>query len=234
MHWSPEQIVGRLFDGELSFKSIYRWINNNLLHFPALSFLRQKGKRQNPKETRGRFNVGKTISQRPKEVSTRETFGHWEADTVVSSRGKSKGCIASFVERKSRYYICFLIPDRSAKSMEYAIKQLITSLSENTVKTITVDRVKEFSCYKNIESSFGVSIYFADPYSAWQRGSNENSNGLLREFFPKRTDLEKVTQIELNYALNSINLRPRKCLNWKMPFEIFSLEVLHLILQSVL
>ena len=112
--------------------------------------------------------------------------------------------------------------------MREAIHQLIHTFSESAVKTITVDRGKEFSCYKDIESQFNVDIYFAEPYSAWQRGTNENSNGLLREFFPKRTDLAKVTQEELNYALNAINHRPRKCLNWDTPYEILNLEVLRL------
>ncbi|MDY4022119.1 IS30 family transposase [Staphylococcus borealis] len=228
LHWSPEQIVGRLLQKKVCFKTIYRWINANSFTLDLFPYLRQKGKRQRPKETRGRFNIGKSISQRPKDIKKRNSFGHWEADTVVSSRGKSKGCLATFAERKSRYYICFLMPDRSSKSMEVAIKQLISSLPNNAVKTITVDRGKEFSCYKNIESQFEVDIYFAEPYSAWQRGTNENSNGLLREFFPKKTDLAKVTQEELDYALNSINHRPRKCLNWKTSYEIFNSELLHL------
>ncbi|MCE4967182.1 IS30 family transposase [Staphylococcus chromogenes] len=228
LRWSPEQIVGRLLQNNICFKTIYRWINANSFTLDLFPYLRHKGKRQQPKETRGRFNVGKPISQRPKSIKKRNSFGHWEADTVVSSRGKSKGCLATFAERKSRYYICFLMPDRSSKSMEVAIKQLISSLPNDAVKTITVDRGKEFSCYKNIESQFDVDIYFAEPYSAWQRGTNENSNGLLREFFPKKTDLAKVTQEELDYALNSINHRPRKCLNWKTSYEILISELLHL------
>ncbi|SCS68228.1 transposase [Staphylococcus caeli] len=204
-HWSLEQIVGCLFSGKLSFKTIYRWINRKLLNFNAITYLRQKGKRQHPKETRGEFNVGKLISERLKEVRSRNVFCHWEVDTVVSSRGKSKGCFATFLERKSRYLYCFQMPDRSAKSMEIVIKKLISSLPTGIVKTITVDRGKEFVCYKTIESQFENNIYFADPYSAWQRGTNENSNGLLREFFPKKTDLAKTTQAELFYALYSIN-----------------------------
>lgn len=228
LHWSPEQIVGRLFQNQLCFKTIYRWINAKQLLSDMLPYLRQKGKRQQPKETRGRFNVGKLISQRPKSIRKRHTFGHWEADTVVSSRGKSKGCIATFAERKSRYYCCFLMPNRSSNSMKEAIKQLITLFPNDAVKTITVDRGKEFSCYKEIESQFDISIYFADPYSAWQRGTNENSNGLLREFFPKKTNLAKVTQKELDYALASINHRPRKCLHWETAYEILKSELLHL------
>lgn len=101
---------------------------------------------------------------------------------MVSSRGQSKGCIATFAERKSRYYYCCLIPDRSSKSMAYAIKTLISAFPNQSVKTIAVDRGKEFLCYQSIEAQFDVDIYFAGPYSAWQRGTNENSNGLLREF----------------------------------------------------
>lgn len=120
------------------------------------------------------------------------------------------------------------MPDRSAKSIEIAIKQLIALLPSKTVKTITVDHGKAFSCYKTIESQFEINIYFADPYSAWQRGTNENANGLLRAFFPKKTDLAKITQAELDYALYSINHRPRKCLKWCTPYEIFILSLLQL------
>ncbi|CAC6863331.1 transposase [Staphylococcus aureus] len=105
---------------------------------------------------------------------------------------------------------------------------LIVPLIQGAVKTITVDRGKEFSCYQNIENQFNINVYFADPYSAWQRGTNENTNGLLREFSPKKTDLAKVNQEQLNYALDSINYRPRKCLNWKFPYEVLCDELLHL------
>ncbi len=119
--WSPEQIVGRLFDGEIAFSTIYRWIYSGLIDVWT-SVLRQKGKRQKPVETRGRFNVGLSIAKRPREVRARKTFGHWELDTVVSGRGKSKACVATFVERKSRFYIALPMTDRSASSMEMAIQ----------------------------------------------------------------------------------------------------------------
>lgn len=119
--WSPEQIVGRLFDGEIAFSTIYRWIYSGLIDVPT-SVLRQKGKRQKPVETRGRFNVGLSIAKRPREVRARKTFGHWELDTVVSGRGKSKAYVATFVERKSRFYIALPMTDRSASSMEMAIQ----------------------------------------------------------------------------------------------------------------
>ena len=132
--WSPEQIIGRLYQGKLSDKSIYRWIDKGLLEVP-LSVLRQKGKRKKPQETRGRFNIGTPISKRPKAIHQRKTFGHWELDTVVLGRGKAKGCVATFVERKTRWYMGLLILDRSAKSMESAIKQWYQRLPKGAIQT---------------------------------------------------------------------------------------------------
>ncbi|MCP1144702.1 IS30 family transposase [Lysinibacillus endophyticus] len=226
--WSPEQIVGRLYPGKLSFKSIYRWIYNGLLEVP-LSTLRQKGKRQKPRETRGRFNIGTPISKRPKYVRKRETFGHWELDTVVSGRGQAKGCVATFIERKTRWYKAVLIPNRSAQAMEAAVKWLYQELPNGSILTATTDRGKEFSCYNVLEKDLNIQVYFADAYSSWQRGSNENANGLLREFFPKKTNFDHVTEKEMEQALKLINNRPRKCLGWKTAYEAFQEELLHLI-----
>jgi transposase, IS30 family len=111
MTWSPEQIQYGCLNGEISFKTIYNWLYQGKLFKKDLSLLRQNGKRQKPKETRGRFNVGTSIQKRPSTVRNREVFGHWELDTIVSSRGKSKGCFATFVERKTRYYQAIVIPD---------------------------------------------------------------------------------------------------------------------------
>lgn len=227
--WSPEQIAGRLAGVVPSFKTIYRWLYQGRLAKGDSSVLRQKGKRRLPKETRGRFNIGKTIQQRPKEVRKREQFGHWELDTVVSSRGKSKGCMATFAERKTRLYLALKIPDRTAISMKQAVSQVAKALPLAAFKTATVDRGKEFALYENMESELGINIYFADPYSSWQRGTNENSNGFLREFFPKASDLTKVTEEKLMNSLMLINNRPRKCLGWKTSFETFMEELSHLV-----
>ena len=226
--WSPEQIVGRLFDGKIAFSTIYRWIYAGLIDVPV-TVLRQKGKRRKPVETRGRINVGLTISDRPREVRTRETFGHWELDTVVSGRGKSRACVATFVERKSRFYLALPITDCTAASMEGAIHAVHGAFPGGTFETATTDRGKEFSGHERIQASLGVPVYFADPYSSWQRGSNENANGLLREFFPKGTDFAQVGDGELADALAKINGRPRKCLDWKTAHEVFTEEVLRLI-----
>lgn len=230
--WSPEQIAGRMKqdypDIRISFKTIYRWLYSGLLVQGSIEVLRHKGKRRKPAETRGRFNIGRTISQRPVEVRKRESFGHWELDTVVSSRGRSKACVATFAERKTRWYLAVKMPDRTASSMEEAFDKVAKSYPTPTFQTATVDRGKEFACHRNLESSHKIKVYFADPYSSWQRGTNENANGLLREFFPKGHDFARVTEEELSHAIELINNRPRKCLGWKTAYESFVSELSHL------
>ncbi|MNI60039.1 Integrase core domain protein [compost metagenome] len=210
------------------FKTIYRWLYSGRLVKGVLTVLRHKGKRQRPAETRGKFAVGKTISQRPKEVRSRKTFGHWELDTVVSNRGKSKGCLATFIERKTRLYTAIQMPDRTALSMEIAFGVAASQYPARAFQTATTDRGKEFACYLSLEATHGLEVYFADPYSSWQRGSNENANGLLREFFPKGTDFAQITDEALETALRLINHRPRKCLGWRTAHESFSEELSHL------
>ena len=128
--------------------------------------LRQKGKRQKPRETRRCFNVGLPISKRPSDVKGRQTFGHWETDSVVSGRGESKVCVATFGERKSRFYLAVLMENRSAQSMESAIQALHLHFQSGTFQTATTDRGNEFSCHERIRKSLGIPLYFADPYSS--------------------------------------------------------------------
>ena len=140
--WSPEQICGHYQLEQkpmVTFKTIYNWLYAGLIDLD-LSVLRRKGKTRHPKETRGRYRIGTSIAKRPKEVRNRETFGHWELDTVVSSRGKSKGCLATFLERKTRFYLAFKIPDRTAKAMFSAIEQLCELFPKEALKTFTSDR----------------------------------------------------------------------------------------------
>ena len=205
--WSPEQICGRYQLEQkpmVAFKTIYNWIYTGLIDLD-LNVLRRKGKSRQPKETRGTFRIGTSIAKRPKEVRNRETFGHWELlDTVVSSRGKSKGCLATFLERKTRFYLAFKIPDRTAKAMFSAIEQLCKLFPKEALKTFTSDRGKEFACYPLVEN-LGIPFFFADAYSSWQRGNNENANCLLREYFPKKTDLATISDEDLNKELYNIN-----------------------------
>ena len=156
--------------------------------------------------------------------SKKEVFEHWELDSVVSSRGESKACFATFVELKMRFYVAIKMPDRSKNSMLEAIKQLTSNIPKEAFKTFTSDRGKEFSCWKEVEE-MGIDFYFADPYCLWQRGGNENSNGLLREFYPKKTDISKVETEDLLRTLMLINSRPRKCLNYVTLFEKFLHEI---------
>ncbi|GEP81305.1 transposase [Staphylococcus kloosii] len=230
LNWSPELLVGRLLQNNVCFKTIYRWISSNSFSLNLFPYLRQKGKRQNPKETRSCFNVGKLISQRSKSIKASNFFVIGKLILLFQAKEKAK--VVLLLSKKENLVTTFV--SSYPQSMECAIKQLISSLPNNAVKTISVDRGKEFCCYKNIESQFDFDIYFAEPYSACQQGTNENSNGLLREFFPKKINLATVTQVELDYALNSINHRPRKCLNWKSSYEILTYEKVIILMQCKL
>lgn len=159
--WSPEQIAERRRSENqtfVCFKTIYRWLYDGMLTVSETHVLRHKGKRRKPMETRGRFLVGTPIRQRPKEVRKRETFGHWELDTVVSSRGKSKACAATFIERKTRLYFAVKMPDRTAHSMEIAFGVAASQYPRGAFKTATTDRGKEFACYAELEHFHNVSL----------------------------------------------------------------------------
>lgn len=224
--WSPEQIANTITSGELSFKTIYNWIYEGKIEGVSISCLRRKGKKRSCKNLTF-FSRGTPIRKRPKDVYNRKTFGHWELDSVVSAQG-THGCFATFIERKTRLYTAIKMPNRTASSMELAIKYLCKQLPKKAFLTATTDRGGEFACFENIKKDLGITLYFADPYCSYQRGSNEYGNGLLREFFPKRTDLGKVKQDVLTQALFLINSRPRKCLGWISPVQAFLHELSHL------
>lgn len=224
--WSPEQIANTVIFGKLSFKTIYHWLYSGKIEGVTPMDLRRKGKKRSCKNL-AFFSRGTSIRKRPKEVYSRSTFGHWELDSVVSGRGKS-GCLATFAERKTRLYTAIKMQDRTADSMESAIKYLYITLPKKAFLTATTDRGGEFACFENIKSDLGLTLYFADPYCPHQRGTNEYSNGLLREFYPKKTDLGKIDQKELTHFLFLINNRPRKCLNWASPNQAFLHELSHL------
>lgn len=229
INWSPEQIANREINRPKNFpcaSTIYRWIHKEYIENITMKELRRHGNFKRPAETRGRFNIGKTIKKRPREVYKRNEFGHWEADTVVSGRigGKAKSsyCFVTLAERKSRLYIAKHIPDRKDETVTNAIIELLNKYPKELVKTITCDRGKEFAGWKRIEEELDCDIYFADPYCAWQKGTNENSNGLLREYYPKGMDLSKTNNNELKQKLDLLNNRPRKCINYKTPNELIN------------
>lgn len=229
-HWSPEQIMNRAtdkIDKVPSTSTIYRMIHAGKIgkvEKIRMCHLRRKGKYKKPKSMQGRFDDnGQTIRKRPKKVYKREEVGHWEGDTVDSgflgNTPKSQSCVITVVERKTRYCIAILVEDKKAKTINEAIIKALKELPKGLVKTITFDRGKEFSGFREIEKELNCTAYFCDPYCAWQKGTNENTNGLLREFYPKGTDFSQVDKTEFKDVIKLLNNRPRKCIKYKTPKE---------------
>ena len=187
--------------------------------------LRRKGKSHGSRETRRKYSKDKSIRKRDKSVYSRKEAGHWEADTVVSGQGKSRACFATLAERKTRFYIAVKMPDRRAETMENAIVSVLSAFPPQLVKTITCDRGAEFANWRKIEERLHCEVYFADPYCAWQKGTNENLNGLLREFYPKGRNLSRVAPATLKRNLALINARPRKVLHFHSPQELWDFEL---------
>ena len=205
--WSPEQIACTPCELKMpSWRTIYRWIYEKYL-------------------VNGKYNKGMSIRKRDKSVYSRKEAGHWEADTVVSGQGKSRACFATLAERKTRFYIAVKMPDRRAETMENAIVSVLSAFPPQLVKTITCDRGAEFANWRRIEERLHCKVYFADPYCAWQKGTNENLNGLLREFYPKGRNLSRVAPATLKRNLALINARPRKVLNFHSPQELWDFEL---------
>ena len=215
--WSPEQIAA-FYKGQgfPCFKTIYKWIRDGTILGGDRGLLRRKGK-GGWYETRGKFNRGKSIRKRDKRIYKRADYGHWELDTVVSGRGKSKACFVTLVERKSRFYKAIKSPNRHADVVAGLVIGYLKGFPPELVKTITTDNGTEFADWERIERELGCQVYFCDTFCAWQKGSNENSNGLLREFFPKGWDLGRYTQKHIDKKVGLINNRPRKCNNWISP-----------------
>lgn len=220
--WSPEQIAAYYKnDGFPCYKTIYKWINEGTIINGNKKFLRRKGK-GGWYETRGKFNKGKSIRKRDKKIYKRADYGHWELDTVVSGRGKTKTCFITLVERKSRFYKAIKSPNRHADVVARLIIDYLKQFPSELVKTITTDNGTEFADWQTIEKELNCEVYFCDTFCAWQKGSNENSNGLLREFFPKGYNLSRYTQVYIDKKVNLINNRPRKCNNWISPSKLMS------------
>ncbi len=220
--WFPEQIAAYYKnDGFPCYKTIYKWINEGTIINGNKKLLRRKGK-GGWYETRGRFNKGKSIRKRDKRIYKRADYGHWELDTVVSGIGKSKACFITLVERKSRFYKAIKSPNRHADVVARLIIDYLKQYPSELVKTITTDNGTEFADWQAIEKELNCEVYFCDTFCAWQKGSNENSNGLLREFFPKGYNLSRYTQVYIDKKVNLINNRPRKCNNWISPSKLMS------------
>ena len=199
--WTPEQISGRAKEEgcyNISFKTIYSAIKEGLLLEDTARLLPRKGKRKpnGTKETRGTIPDKKMIEERPRKAEERSEIGHFESDTIIGS-GK-QGAIMTYVCRKSRFLIAELMKDRKAGTFNQATIENFKYLPKDLAKTFTSDNGKEFSKFKELEKELKVSCYFANPYHSWERGTNENTNGLLRRYFPKGTDFNRLTKEEVN------------------------------------
>ena len=227
--WSPEQIAGyikrkKLMKRKMSHETIYQYIWRDRHNGGSLwRHLRQspklRRKRYKAYDSRGRLANKRHISERPASVETRKEFGHWEIDTVMG-RGSSD-CIVTLVERKTGYVMIGELPDRTTDSLNMKTKMLIRR-DRFKFKTITADNGTEFNQYDKIEMGTGVKFYFANPYHSWERGTNENTNGLIRQYLPKGKSMASLTQAECDEIAYQLNTRPRKRLNYKTPLEKYN------------
>jgi IS30 family transposase len=227
MKWAPEQCAGWLRTyrrclyvcAQTIYDWIYQWREDLVvyLHCTKGKYRRTRQARVR-RERRAELAAPRHISQRPAVVACRARYGDWEGDTV---HGKSKsGYIATFVERKSGYLLAVLLPNLSSSSFAAATKVGLMQLPRRYRKTLTLDNGPEMKLPERIERTTGVGVYYANPYHSWERGTNENTNGLLRYFFPKKSSFAALTQKDIDQAVRLLNTRPRKRLNWRTPEQM--------------
>lgn len=229
--WSPDVITARLkmdhpddHTMRLSIETIYRWVYRDAASGGTLFNCLCRSHRKRRKQRR--YGSGRglipgrvSIDVRPGLVATRQRFGDWEGDTVEGAKGS--GHITTHVERKSRYLVSAKLANKTATATADAINSAFRRVPRGLRHTLTLDNGKEFARFREIEKNTGLAVYFADPYSAWQRGTNENTNGLLRRYFPKGSDFRNITDEVLASVVKKLNHRPRKCLGYRTPHEVF-------------
>ena len=226
--WSPEQIIGHirrfgLMQRRMSHETIYQYIwrdkanGGNLWKYLRQS-PKQRRKRYRAYDSRGRLADKRHISERPESVESRRTKGHWEIDTVMGHG--STDCIVTLHERKTGFVLIGKLKDRTTASLNKRTISLINRFPD-VFKTITADNGTEFHQYRLIENETDVRFYFATPHHSWERGSNENTNGLIRQYIPKGKSMKKLTQQQCDSIAYRLNTRPRKRLNFKTPEECF-------------
>jgi len=218
--WSPEQIAGTM---NISHETVYRHVYadkdcGGKLFMHLRSQKKRRKRYASGRQRRGQIPNKRSIHERPAVVDLRLEVGHWEGDTVIGARHKQ--AIVTLVERKSGYAKLFKVPNKTAELVSAAMIESLKPF-DGLVDTITLDNGKEFADHQRVDLELGSTIYFADPFASWQRGTNENFNGLLRQYIPKDRPLSTVTQEELKMIENKLNHRPRKRLGFKTPHEVF-------------
>ena len=225
--WSPEQISGHLRAQRIlsiSPETIYRHVKRDRrrggLLFKHLRFWKKKWRKlYRSRDSRGRLPGKRMIDQRPAAIETRKQIGHWEIDTVMGRYG-TKPCIVTLVERKTGYSMIGKLCARTKDAANRRILKLIGRRPE-LFETITADNGTEFHGYEDIERLTDVKFYFAQPYHSWERGTNENTNGLIRQYLPKGTSMEALTQSQCDAIADKLNNRPRKRHDYKTPAQLF-------------
>ena len=225
IQWSPEQIAHYLANSgqfSISSQTIYRWIRKDRRRGGSLYknlriMPKRRRKRYGSDDSRGILRGKRNISERPPSINDRLEFGHWEADTVL---GKDRHqCVLTLVERMTGVSRLAKLPNRTASHAAAAMARII-SAEPDLFKTITFDNGTEFHSYRKLESLFLVTCYFANPHHPWERGSNENFNGLLRQYLPKGHSLDYIGQRKLDVICERLNYRPRKRLAFRSPQEV--------------
>ena len=234
--WSPGEIACRIkeeypFDMamRISHEAIYRYIyvlprgslkQTLILALRREHAYRRKRKKTNHQETRGKIADMLSIEERPKEVEDRTIPGHWEGDLIMGKYKRT--ALGTLVERTTRYTILVPLTAKDAESVRKAYAREMGSLPKEIAKTLTYDQGKEMSQHKQFTIATGITVYFAHPGSPWERGTNENTNGLIRQYFPKGTEFDKVSVHEIKRVQRQLNDRPRAVLNFKKPDEVIN------------
>lgn len=223
LQWSPEQIARSLSQADIiriSHETIYRRIwadkkNGGELYKHLRGSPKQRRKRYGSYDSRGRLRSKKHISVRPEHVDTRKEFGHWEIDTVA---GSNSHCILTLVERATGLTLIGKLKDRTVASTNRRLNKLIAR-APHMFRTITADNGTEFHGYAKIEKKWGINFYFCTPYHSWERGTNENTNGLIRQYLPKKTSMQNLTQQRCDQIARLLNSRPRKRYGFISPIQ---------------
>ena len=224
--WSPEQISGRLKaqgGAGISHESIYQFIaedtrNGGDLHKQLRHSSKQRKKRYGGADRRGQIKDRVSIAKRPKAVDKRSRIGDWELDTMIGRH--HKGALVTIVDRLSLKTLIKKVPSKHAEIVSAACIDRLKPYAKYS-HTATADNGKEFAFHKKIAKQLNIDVYFAEPYSSWQRGSNENTNGLIRQYIPKKSNLQAYSDKEISSIEAALNNRPRKCLGYKTPNEFF-------------